>query len=66
VEQAQGWNPTDEVDAATATLVGVGQAIVSGLIWFTIVWLPAILVLVVVALIALFIAVAAAFRWLWP
>jgi len=51
-EAAQGWDPTSDVDGATATLIGAGQAIVSGAIWFGIVWLPVILVLLVLALIA--------------
>jgi hypothetical protein len=49
-EQAQGWDPRQDVDGAVATLIGAGQAIVTGLIWFTIVWLPVIVVLVLVAL----------------
>ena len=49
-EQAQGWDPKQDVDGAVATLIGAGQAIVTGLIWFTIVWLPVIVVLVLVAL----------------
>jgi len=51
-EQAQGWDPKQDVDGAFATLIGAGQAIVTGLIWFTIVWLPVIAVLVLVALAA--------------
>jgi hypothetical protein len=49
-EQAHGWDPKQDVDGAFATLIGAGQAIVTGLIWFTIVWLPVIAVLVLVAL----------------
>jgi hypothetical protein len=49
--QAQGWDPREDVDAATATLIGAGQALVSAGIWFGIVWLPVILVLVVLILI---------------
>jgi hypothetical protein len=51
-EAAKGWNPANDVDGATATLIGVGQAIASGAIWFGIVWLPGILVLLVLALVA--------------
>ena len=51
-ETAKGWDPTSDVDGATATLIGAGQSIVSGAIWFGIVWLPVILVLLVIALIA--------------
>jgi hypothetical protein len=50
-QQAQGWDPREDVDAATATLIGAGQALVSGGIWFGIVWLPVILILLVLILI---------------
>lgn len=46
-ETARGWDPTRDVDGATATLIGAGQTLVSGAIWFGIVWLPLILVVVV-------------------
>jgi hypothetical protein len=49
-EAAKGWDPKTDVDGATATLISVGQALVSAAIWFGIVWLPLILVLVVLAL----------------
>jgi hypothetical protein len=39
------------VDGATATMVGVLQSVVSGAIWFGIVWLPLIVVLVVALLV---------------
>ncbi len=55
-EAKQGWNPASDVDGAAATMIGVGQSIVSGAIWFGIVWLPFLLVLLLVALIA---------RWLY-
>ena len=41
-EAAKGWDPADDVDGATATLIGAGQTLVSGSIWFAIVWLPLI------------------------
>ena len=47
---ARGWDPRTDVDGAVATLVEAGQALVSGGIWFGIVWLPVILVLVVIVL----------------
>jgi len=50
-ETAKGWDPTEDVDGALATLIGAGQAVVSAGIWFAIVWLPLLLVLVVLALI---------------
>ena len=49
-QQAQGWDPRQDLDGAFATLIGAGQAIVSGLIWFSIVWLPVIVVLVLIGL----------------
>jgi hypothetical protein len=60
-QTARGWDPADDVDGATATLVGVGQTLVSGGIWFGIVWLPVLLVLVVVALVG-----RRAVRRFWP
>ncbi len=50
-QTSQAWDPSKDVDGATATLIQAGQAIVSGAIWFGIVWLPVILVLLVIALI---------------
>lgn len=47
-EAAKGWDPAKDVDAATATLIGIGQALVTGAIWFLIVWLPFLLLLVVI------------------
>jgi hypothetical protein len=54
-ETAQGWDPATDVDGATATLIGAGQTIVSGAIWFGIVWLPLILALAVIALVGRFV-----------
>ncbi len=47
-QTAKGWNPGDDVDRATATLIGAGQSILSAAIWFGIVWLPVIVLLLVV------------------
>jgi hypothetical protein len=55
-ETAKGWDPAHEVDAATATLIGAGQTVVNAAIWFVIVWLPLILVVAVIGLVA---------RWLF-
>ena len=55
-ETAKGWDPLTDVDAATATLIGAGQAVVSAAIWFAIVWLPLIAVVILVAFMA---------RWLF-
>lgn len=51
-EQAKGWDPKQDVDGATAALIGVGQAVVSAGIWFGIVWLPLLLVLLLLVLVA--------------
>ena len=58
---AKGWDPKTDVDGAVATLVEAGQTLVSGAIWFGLVWLPVILVLAVAAL-----AVRWAFRRFFP
>jgi hypothetical protein len=52
VEEAKaGWNPAADVDGASATLIGAVQTIVSGAIWFGIVWLPLLLVVLVLLLV---------------
>lgn len=48
-EAARNWNPGAQVDGATASLVGILQALASAGIWFGIVWLPIIAVLLVLA-----------------
>jgi hypothetical protein len=55
-EAKQGWDPARDVDGASATLIAAGQTLVSAAIWFGIVWLPVILLVLVLALIA---------RWLF-
>jgi Domain of unknown function (DUF4349) len=45
---AEGWDPSGEADRATATLVGVLQALATAGIWFLIVWLPILLLLGIV------------------
>jgi hypothetical protein len=47
------WDPKGEVDGAVASLVGIGQGLLNAVIWFGIVWLPVLLVLGIVALLAL-------------
>lgn len=42
---AKGWDPANEVDRASASLVSVLQRLASAGIWFVIVWLPVLLVL---------------------
>jgi hypothetical protein len=51
--QSENWDPGAELNRALASLVGFGQGIANGLIWFLIVWVPVLLVLAVLALIAL-------------
>jgi hypothetical protein len=45
VEQQEGFDPASEVDAASASLVGVLQGVATAGIWFGIVWLPILLTL---------------------
>jgi predicted small lipoprotein YifL len=52
-EQAETWNPAAQLDRALASLVGIGQGIADGLIWFVVVWLPILLVLSLFVLVAL-------------
>ena len=47
------WDPKAEVDGALASLVGIGQGLLNAVIWFGIVWLPVLLVLGILALLAL-------------
>jgi hypothetical protein len=56
IETAQRWDPGAEVDRAAATLIGIGQALVSVGIVFAIVWLPIIVVISILAVVALVIA----------
>jgi hypothetical protein len=57
LQQAAGnWDPGKTVSDAFAALVDVGQAVGDGVIWFAIVWLPALLVLAVIVLLALRVA----------
>jgi hypothetical protein len=51
--QAATWDPGADLQRAVAALVGIGQALLSALIWFAIVWLPILLVLGILAIIAL-------------
>jgi len=52
-QQTETWNPGTELDRAIASLVGIGQGLVDLLIWFGIVWLPVLLVLAAIGLVAL-------------
>jgi Domain of unknown function (DUF4349) len=44
----KGFDPTSEVDQASASLIGVLQGLATAGIWFAIVWLPILLVLGIV------------------
>jgi hypothetical protein len=47
------WDAGAQFNDALASLVGIGQGLVSGLIWIGIVWLPVLLVLALLVLLAL-------------
>ena len=51
--QAEAWNIGSEVEGALAALIGIGQGLLNVAIWFGIVWLPVLLVLGILALLAL-------------
>jgi hypothetical protein len=50
-EQTQGWDPGGDFNEALASLVGMGQGLVSALIWLAIVWVPLIAVLVLLTVV---------------
>jgi hypothetical protein len=52
VEQQDQFDPATEVDAASASLVGVLQDVATAGIWFGIVWLPILVTLGVIAAVA--------------
>lgn len=52
-QQAETWDPGRQASEALAALVGIGQGLASGLIWFVLVWLPILLVLTLLVLLAL-------------
>jgi hypothetical protein len=49
---AKGFDPSGEVDRASASLVGILQAVATAGIWFGIVWLPILVVVGVLALVS--------------
>jgi hypothetical protein len=55
-QAAAKWDPAAEVDRASATLISIGQAVVSLLIVVAIVWLPVLLVVGLIALVVLVVA----------
>ena len=57
VEVAQkGWDPASVIDEASASMVSVLQGLATAAIWFAIVWLPILLIIGLVLVIALAIA----------
>ena len=52
----KGWDPGAVIDEAAATMVSVLQNVATAAIWFAIVWLPILLVLGVITLVAIWIA----------
>jgi hypothetical protein len=54
-QATKGWNPGDEVDRASATLVDILQSIARAGIWLGIVWLPILVALGSLAAIAAFV-----------
>lgn len=52
-DQSETWDPGAELSRAIASLVAMGQGLANGLIWFVIVWVPILLVLAVLGLVAL-------------
>ena len=53
---AARWDPAAEVDRASATLISIVQGVISFLIVLAIVWVPVLLVLGVIAIIAILVA----------
>jgi hypothetical protein len=53
-ETTKGWDPGKEVDAAMASLIGIGQGVGSAAIWFAIVGLPLLIVLLIAGVIMRF------------
>lgn len=55
-EQQDRFDPASQVDAASASLVGVLQGVATAGIWFGIVWLPILLTLATIAVVGLLVA----------
>lgn len=51
ITSAKKFDPNDEIDKASASLVDVLQALATAGIWFAIVWLPILLVLSIIAVV---------------
>lgn len=52
---AKGWDPTVVVDEASASMVGILQELAGAGIWFAIVWLPILVVLTILAVVAMWV-----------
>ena len=62
-EAAKRWDPAREVDKASASLIELLQGIASAAIWLVIVWLPALLILGIIAWITVLLARRIGLRW---
>jgi hypothetical protein len=51
-EASKGWDPGNDVDRASASMINILQSLTSAGIWFVIVWLPILIGLGVVAVLA--------------
>ena len=51
-EVREGWDPARQIDQAAAALVGLGQGLANAGIWLVIVWVPILLAVGLIALIA--------------
>ena len=56
VEQQDQFDPTVEVDAASASLVGILQGLATAGIWFGIVWLLILITLTILAVVGFAVA----------
>lgn len=51
-----GWDPGSDLDRAVAQLVSIGQGLLTDAVWFVVVWVPVLVGLGVVALVASLVA----------
>jgi hypothetical protein len=66
VAQTSGFDPAEEVDAASAKLIRALQRVARAGIWFGIVWLPILLALAIGSAIAFVVGRRIAHRWNRP
>lgn len=50
---AETWDPRAQLEQAVAALVGIGQGLADGVIWFGVVWVPVLLALAAIAFIVM-------------